>query len=55
MQIYTQTSAFLKWQMLHISLKKKKSEIREMAKDFLQLFAQEMSAFSDVMTLSELW
>lgn len=26
-----------------------------MAKDFLQLFAQEMSAFSDVMTLSELW
>lgn len=33
---------------------KKYAWIREMAKDFLQLFAQEMSAFSDV-TLSGLW
>lgn len=48
----------MKWQMLSISKKKKAKKyagIREMAKDFLQLFAQEMSAYSDVMTLSGLW
>lgn len=33
----------------------KNAGIREMAKDFLQLFAQEMSAFSDVTALSCLW